>query len=61
MPRLGITGHVNLTDNSIPLIYAAIVEALTPYLGAELAGVSCVARGADTIFAQAVVDVDTWT
>jgi hypothetical protein len=57
VPRLGITGHVNLTDDSVPLVYEAIIEALRPYIGAELAGVSCVARGADTIFAQAVLDV----
>lgn len=57
MPRLGITGHVNLTSDSIPLVYRAIVAALTPYVEPGLIGVSCIARGPDTIFAQAVLDL----
>ncbi|MGH3888867.1 MAG: hypothetical protein ACRDSZ_20310 [Pseudonocardiaceae bacterium] len=49
---------MNLTADSAPLIYEAITDALAPYAGDELTGISCIARGADSIFAQAVLDVD---
>src|SRR3954451_978698 len=49
---------MNLTPASVPLVYKAIAEALAPYAGDELTGVSCIARGADSIFAQAVLDLD---
>ena len=58
MPKFAITGHMNLTARSIPLIYQALREALAPYVGGELVGISCIARGADSIFAQVVLDVD---
>jgi hypothetical protein len=47
---------MNLTAASMPLVYQAIAEALAPYAGDDLIGVSCIARGADSIFAQAVLD-----
>jgi hypothetical protein len=55
--RIGITGHMNLTPESVPLVYAAITNALSEYGGDDLVGVSCIARGADSIFAKAVLDV----
>jgi len=58
MPRIGITGHVNLALHSTPLVYRAMISVLRPHAGAGLTGVSCVARGADAIFAQAVLDLD---
>lgn len=57
MPRIAITGHMNLTVDSVPLVYEAITDALAPYAGDELTGISCIARGADSVFAQAVLDV----
>ena len=57
MPRFGITGHMNLTPESVPVVYKAIADALAPYAGEELTGMSCIARGADSIFAQAVLDL----
>ncbi len=48
---------MNLTPASVPLVYKAIAEALAPYAGDELTGISCLARGADSIFAQAALDV----
>jgi hypothetical protein len=47
---------MNLTAESVPLVYKAIADVLDPYAGNELTGVSCIARGADSIFAQAVLD-----
>lgn len=57
MPRIAVTGHMNLTPDSEPLVYGAIKQALASYAGDELVGVSCIARGADSIFAQAVLDL----
>jgi len=50
-------GHVNLTPASEPLLYQAITDALTPYVDAGLTGISCIAQGADSIFARVVLDL----
>ena len=57
MPRIAVTGHMNLTADSVPLIYKAIIGALALYAADELTGISCLARGADCVFAQAVLDL----
>ncbi len=57
MPRIAITGHMNLTADSVPLVYETITDALAAYAGGELTGISCIARGADSVFAQVVLDV----
>jgi hypothetical protein len=54
--RIGITGHSNLAPCSEP----AVVEALTEVLAdtpTPLVGVSCLARGADQVFARVVLDL----
>lgn len=56
MPRIGITGHSNLTSESVPLIADAIRAELNEHRGTNLIGVSCLARGADQLFAQVVLD-----
>ncbi|WP_246002593.1 hypothetical protein [Allorhizocola rhizosphaerae] len=38
------------------LVYQAIKSLLAPHVGGELVGISCIARGADSIFAEAVLD-----
>ncbi|WP_017539009.1 hypothetical protein [Nocardiopsis halophila] len=55
MMRIGITGHSNLSADTVPLVRTALDEALAPY-GGDLVGVSCLARGADRHFAEAVLD-----
>jgi hypothetical protein len=57
VPRIAITGHMNLTANTVPLIYKAITGALALYAADELTGISCLARGADSVFAQAILDL----
>ena len=47
---------MNVTAASVSLIYDAITEALARNSKDELIGISCIARGADSIFAQAVLD-----
>lgn len=55
--RVGVTGHMNLSDASVPLV----ADALRAYLGAlgdaPLVGVSCLARGADCVFAEVVIEL----
>ncbi len=51
MPRIGVTGHSSLTTDAVPLVAEAIRAALTEYPGNELIGVTCLARGADQVFA----------
>jgi hypothetical protein len=57
LPRIAITGHMNLTTASAPLIYREIVDLLGQNEGGDLVGISCIARGADSIFAQAILDL----
>ena len=55
MPRIGITGHTSMTPGSIPLVAAAVRAALAGQV--PLSGVTCLAKGADQIFAHAVLDL----
>ncbi|MGW4031252.1 hypothetical protein ACWEFL_18375 [Streptomyces sp. NPDC004838] len=55
MATLAVTGHMNLTEESIPLVRAGLRAVLARY-GGDLTGVSCVAAGADALFAQEVVE-----
>lgn len=57
MPRIGITGHSNLTTATVPLVAAGIRSALEQYESNDLVGVTCLARGADQIFARVVLDL----
>lgn len=54
--RIGITGHSNLAPDSEPLVADAIRKVLAEH-GEPITGVSCLARGADQVFAAAVLDV----
>ncbi|WP_028927891.1 hypothetical protein [Pseudonocardia acaciae] len=53
--RIGITGHSNLHPESVPLVADAIRDALTE-TSEPLVGVSCLARGADQVFARVVLE-----
>jgi hypothetical protein len=57
VPRIAVTGHMNLTPDSEPVVSQALKEALARYSPADLVGISCIARGADSIFAEAVLDL----
>lgn len=58
MARIGVTGHVVLADGTAELVYARLTEALRPYAGPELRGITCLADGADQLFARAVLACD---
>jgi len=51
--RIGITGHTNLTDGAAAVIYRELVQLLRAFDGAVV-GVTCLAGGADQLFARAV-------
>ncbi|WP_433247288.1 hypothetical protein ACQPYK_46755 [Streptosporangium sp. CA-135522] len=56
MMRIGVTGHMNLTPDTARLVS----DALRSYLAQvadEVVGVSCIARGADSLFADAVLEM----
>ncbi|EWC62228.1 hypothetical protein UO65_2477 [Actinokineospora spheciospongiae] len=53
--RIGITGHSNLTTATTTLIADALRDTLRAYRGSNLVGVTCLARGADQIFARVVL------
>jgi len=57
MPRIGVTGHSNLTDNTAQMIYKSLQNLLLEHVSSGLVGVTCLARGADQLFAQVVLDV----
>lgn len=57
MPHLGVSGHRGLPSQTQKLVDAALREALVPYVGSELVGVSCLAGGPDQLFARAVLDL----
>ncbi|MEU9888555.1 hypothetical protein [Sphaerisporangium sp. NPDC051011] len=56
MMRIGVTGHMNLTQPSVALVSEAVRAHLGNARG-EVVGVSCLARGADSIFAEAIIDL----
>ena len=58
--RIGITGHSNLAPDSVPLVTEAlrhVVEKVRVGAGRPLIGVTCLARGADQLFARAVLEL----
>jgi hypothetical protein len=57
VPRIGITGHTNLAPASFELVTQAVRAALAGHEPAELSGVTCLARGADQVFAHAILDL----
>jgi hypothetical protein len=53
---IAVTGHMDLTDDSIPLVRTALDDLLKQYAeDGDLVGVSCIAKGADSLFAEAVL------
>ena len=55
MPRIGVTGHVILADGTAELVSASLAEHLRPYAGPGLHGVTCLANGADQLFARQIL------
>ena len=54
--RIGITRHMHLTPAIVCLVRETLDAALSSCAPERTTGVSCIAEGADTEFAQAVLD-----
>ena len=55
--RIAITGHRDLDEPTTALVDAAIRTLLRTHRTRDLVGVSCLAAGADQIFARAVLEL----
>ena len=53
--RVGITGHTNISPGTVALVADAIRAVFGE--GSPITGVSCLARGADQVFASVVLDL----
>jgi len=56
MPHIAVAGHMNLTPPTEALVDVAIRELLAQERDG-LTGITCLAKGADQIFARAVTDL----
>ena len=56
MTVVGVTGHSNLTPDALDPVRRALRDHLRP-LRTGLVGVSCIARGADQVFADVVLEL----
>lgn len=58
MVRIGVTGHTNITAETGRAVYRAVRQLLDERAPntRDVVGVSCIARGADSVFARAVLD-----
>jgi hypothetical protein len=57
MPRIGITGHMNLSSDTLSLVRNDIRDRLSAFPVADLIGLSCIAPGADSVFAEVILAV----
>ena len=55
MTTIAVTWHMDLTEDSVFLVRAALDEILKPYDSTALVGISCIAAGSDSLFAEAVL------
>jgi hypothetical protein len=54
--RIGVTGHINLGAGTAALVRRALAEHLSTVRATGIVGVTCLAAGADQLFAQMVRD-----
>ncbi|MGW0711362.1 hypothetical protein ACWD4G_36305 [Streptomyces sp. NPDC002643] len=59
MTVIAVTGHMDLTEASVPLVRQALRDLLERYRRRQgITGLSCLASGADSLFAEAVLALD---
>ncbi|ONI81632.1 hypothetical protein ALI144C_20260 [Actinosynnema sp. ALI-1.44] len=56
MTRLAVTGHRELPARTAELVAAGLSAEVAKHAGPDLVGLSCIADGADSLFAQTVLD-----
>ncbi|MFD9861445.1 hypothetical protein [Streptomyces alboflavus] len=52
MTTYAVTGHMDLTDKSVGLVRDALREIFARHTEGDLVGISCIAAGSDSIFAE---------
>lgn len=52
MTTYAVTGHMDLTDSSVGLVREALREVFVRHTEGDLVGISCIAAGSDSIFAE---------
>jgi hypothetical protein len=57
MTRIGVIGHRDISEDCTPLIETALRRLLVAQGGSRLVGVTCLAPGADQLFARTVLDL----
>lgn len=57
MTTYGVTGHMNLTPDTVALVSNALRAELADESAGGLVGVSCLAQGADALFARVIIDL----
>ncbi|GAA2743103.1 hypothetical protein [Kitasatospora cinereorecta] len=58
MTVIAVTGHLDLAGAGLPSIRAELLALLGPYArGGTLTGLSCIAPGADALFADVVLEL----
>lgn len=55
MQRIGVTGHVDVSEDVAQWVVAALTRRLGGVLGPPVHGITCLAKGADQIFARVVL------
>ncbi|MFE6775316.1 hypothetical protein [Streptomyces sp. NPDC057702] len=55
MVTLAVTGHINLTGATVPLVREGLRRVVDAHVRDGLTGVSCIAAGADALFAELVL------
>lgn len=55
--RIAVTGHVDVSDDVATWVRAALTERLRTEPDPPVRGITCLARGADQLFAQVVLDL----
>jgi hypothetical protein len=57
VPNIGVTGHVLLAPGSARPIFSALYATLRRFPAGQVHGITCLADGADRLFARAVLAV----
>ncbi|MCO8301953.1 hypothetical protein [Streptomyces sp. RKCA744] len=55
MTTIAVTGHMDITNASVPLVRGELDKIVAAYEPSSLVGVSCIAKGSDSLFADAVL------
>ncbi|GGO46209.1 hypothetical protein GCM10012287_15980 [Streptomyces daqingensis] len=53
--KVAVTGHMELSEETVPLVRAELERLLRMFEPSGLVGLSCVAPGADSLFAESVL------